>query len=115
LHHDDGSSPVSPTPARALGTRLTLPGAPPGPSSVPAPAPATPADVPGRRKEPREPQALPVFRRLAALVPPGSWPAVLPLTLDGFRRPRPLALGIHDRLAALLPEAEHRALRKALA
>ena len=61
-----------------------------------------------------EPEFLVTFRRLRALVPSGTWPATLPTEARASLDPRPLALGIGERVAALLPEAERPAFHLAL-
>ena len=61
-----------------------------------------------------EPSFLTEFRRLGLLVPPGAWPATLPTEARASLDPRPLALGIGERVAALLPEAERPAFHLAL-
>src|SRR3954454_19679824 len=61
-----------------------------------------------------EPAFLTEFRRLRLLVPPGAWPATLPTEARASLDPRPLALGISERVAALLPEAERPAFHLAL-
>ena len=92
--------------------RLTLGARPPetGGDDVPAPAPAA-GDRAAARPEPR---FVAEFRRLAALVPKGTWPATLPTDGKVALVPRPLALGLGDRLEALLPADERKALRDAL-
>jgi len=61
-----------------------------------------------------EPAFLAEFRRLAVLVPPGRWPATLPTTGRASLDPKPVALGIGERVCALLPEAEHAAFHEAV-
>ena len=61
-----------------------------------------------------EPAFLAEFRRLSALVPPGSWPATLPTTSKASLDPKPVALGIGERVCALLPEAERAAFHEAI-
>jgi hypothetical protein len=51
---------------------------------------------------------------LVALVPPGRWPATLPTTSKASLDPKPVALGIGERVCALLPEAEHAAFHEAI-
>ena len=61
-----------------------------------------------------EPAFLAEFRRLSALVPPGRWPATLPTTGKASLDPKPVALGIGERVCALLPAAEHAAFHEAI-
>jgi ProQ/FINO family len=77
----------------------------------PRPSPAGPR--PAGKPRP-EPAFLVEFRRLSALVPPGVWPATLPTEARASLDPKPLALGIGERVAALLPEAERPAFHLAL-
>ena len=77
--------------------------------------PAEPAPEARPTGKPRpEPAFLAEFRRLAALVPPGTWPATLPTTSKASLDPKPVALGIGERVTALLPEAEHAAFHEAI-
>src|SRR5690242_21442319 len=77
-------------------------------SRPPEPAPeARPAGKPRP-----EPAFLAEFRRLSALVPPGRWPATLPTTSKASLDPKPMVLGIAERVAALLPEAERAAFHE---
>ena len=77
--------------------------------------PAEPAPEARPTGKPRpEPAFLAEFRRLAALVPPGTWPATLPTTSRASLDPKPMALGIAERVAALLPEAERAAFHEAV-
>lgn len=123
------TTPPRPAPAPKALPRLTLrsptpepvPAPPPPKAPEPAPAPAAPPQQPEMATPQRpkwqpgdEPSFLATFRRLAALVPPGAWPATLPLDAKASLRPRPLAIGIGQRVAALLPEAERPALHEAL-
>jgi hypothetical protein len=80
----------------------------------PRPSPDGPrASRPAAEARP-EPAFLTEFRRLRLLVPPGAWPATLPTEARASLDPRPLALGIGERVAALLPEAERPAFHLAL-
>jgi len=80
----------------------------------PRPSPDGPrASRPAAQARP-EPEFLVTFRRLRALVPSGAWPATLPTEAKASLDPRPLALGIGERVAALLPEAERPAFHLAL-
>ena len=84
------------------------------PRPQPRPSPDGPrASRPAAQARP-EPEFLVTFRRLEALVPPGTWPATLPTEARASLDPRPLALGIGERVAALLPEAERPAFHLAL-
>ena len=47
-------------------------------------------------------------------MPPGRWPATLPTTSRASLDPKPVALGIGERVCALLPEAEHAAFHEAI-
>src|SRR5690349_15398904 len=79
------------------------------------PRPDEPAPEARPTGKPRpEPAFLAEFRRLAALVPPGTWPATLPTTSKASLDPKPMALGIAERVAALLPEAERAAFHEAV-
>jgi len=79
------------------------------------PQPRLSPDGPRPTGKPRpEPAFLAEFRRLAALVPPGTWPATLPTTSRASLDPKPMALGIAERVAALLPEAERAAFHEAI-
>jgi hypothetical protein len=95
----------SPTPAEARPPK-------PAPPRVEA---TPPKPEPVRKPEGgRTPEFVATFRRLAELVPPGKWPATLP---GGFVPPdqvKAMALGISDRVKALLPEAEHAELHVAI-
>ena len=87
-------------------------------TTTPRPQPRPPPDGP-RASRPAaqarpEPEFLVTFRRLKALVPSGTWPATLPTEAKASLDPRPLALGIGERVAALLPEAERPAFHLAL-
>ena len=62
----------------------------------------------------QEPPFVREFARLSALVPPGKWPATLPTTGKASLDPRPVALGIGERVCAMLPEAEHAAFHEAI-
>jgi len=80
----------------------------------PRPSPDGPrASRPAAQARP-EPEFLVTFRRLRALVPSGTWPATLPTEAKASLDPKPLALGIGERVAALLPEAERPAFHLAL-
>ena len=80
----------------------------------PRPSPAGPrASRPAAEARP-EPAFLTEFRRLRLLVPPGAWPATLPTEARASLDPKPLALGVGERVAAMLPEAERPALHLAL-
>ena len=79
------------------------------------PQPRLSPDGPRPAGKPRpEPAFLVEFRRLSARVPPGVWPATLPTEARASLDPKPLALGIGERVAALLPEAERPAFHLAL-
>src|SRR5437764_6948386 len=87
---------------------------PPRPQPQPRPSPDGPrASRPAAQARP-EPEFLVTFRRLRALVPSGTWPATLPTEAKASLDPRPLALGVGERVAALLPEAERPAFHLAL-
>jgi hypothetical protein len=80
----------------------------------PRPSPDGPrAGRPAAEARP-EPAFLTEFRRLRLLVPPGAWPATLPTEARASLDPKPLALGVGERVAALLPEAERPAFHLAL-
>jgi len=84
------------------------------PRPQPRPSPDGPrASRPAAQARP-EPEFLVTFRRLRALVPSGTWPATLPTEAKASLDPKPLALGIGERVAALLPEAERPAFHLAL-
>ena len=89
-----------------MTTTTTRP--PPRPSSD-GPRASRPAD-----EARSEPTFLTEFRRLRALAPPGAWPATLPTEAQASLDPKPLALGIGERVAALLPESERPAFHLAL-
>lgn len=109
-----------------MASRLVLPGArrpapvvrasvpkPPPPKPVPRPPePPRPAAKAEPPREPGLPAGVAAFARLSALVPAGSWPATLPTTAE--QPVRPLEAGVRQRVAALLPEGEHKELAKAL-
>jgi ProQ/FINO family len=101
------SHPARP-PRLTLGARPPETGADNPPASAPAPA------ARDRAAAPPEPRFVAEFRRLSTLVPKGAWPATLPTDGKAALAPRPLALGLGDRLEALLPAAERKALRDAL-
>jgi hypothetical protein len=79
----------------------------------PQPRPSPDGPRPAGKPRP-EPAFLAEFRRLSALAPPGKWPATLPTTSRASLDPRPVALGIGERVCALLPEAEHAAFHEAI-
>src|SRR3954451_18415514 len=72
----------------------------------PRPSPDGPrASRPAAEARP-EPIFLTAFPGPGALVPPGAWPPTLPTEARASLDPKPLAVGIGERVAALLPEAE---------
>jgi hypothetical protein len=94
-------APSSPIPVEAM---------PPKPVEV---APTKPE--PARKPEAgRIPEFVAAFRRLAQLVPPGKWPVTLPAGFVPPERVKPMALGISDRVKAMLPEVEHAELHTAI-
>src|SRR5690348_2267891 len=102
-------------------SRLTLNPARPEKPTAPAAAPAAEArpDKPESDARPtekawKEPLFAREFARLSALVPPGAWPATLPTSGRASMDPRPVQLGISERVTALLPEAEHAAFHEAM-
>ncbi len=104
-------------------TKLTLRQSAPSKPAEPAPPKLAeppraearpPASEPARKPERRPPSFVDEFARLAALVPPGTWPKTLPTTFTPPHEIRPVALGIGKRVEALLPKEEHKALHLAL-
>ena len=88
--------------------------APPKAAEPPRTEAPPPASEPARKPERRPPSFVDEFARLAALVPPGTWPKTLPTTFTPPHEIRPVALGIGKRVEALLPKEEHKALHLAL-
>jgi hypothetical protein len=90
-----------------------LPKAPPPveaspPESEPARRPAV------RKPDGGRPEFVTEFQRLSRLVQAGAWPATLPLGYVPPDQVKPMAIGIAERVKALLPESEHTALHVAL-
>jgi hypothetical protein len=82
---------------------------------APEPEPVRRSAAPPRKPDGgRTPEFVAEFQRLSRLVPAGAWPAVLPVGYVPPDRVKPMAIGIAERVKALLPASEHAALHVAL-
>jgi hypothetical protein len=107
--------PAPPEPATQKAAELPKAPMPRVETPAPEPEPARRSAAPPRKPDGgRTPEFVAEFQRLSRLVPAGAWQATLPLGYVPPDQVKPMAIGIAERVKALLPESEHAALHVAL-